>query len=99
MIHAIRNVVPAIDFGHGITTKEITAGQPVIVWLQTIYNRQAYDFMLQCGGSVNKISDYEYAVTFATPGSYALKLVISSKDKSITLQSNILNLTVTEQNG
>ena len=96
MIQTIRKVAPLIDFGHGITAKQVTAGQPVTIWLQTIYNREVYDFMLQSTGTVTKISDYEYVVAYPAPGSYEVGLSVVSKDKSIALQSNILTLNVTE---
>lgn len=99
MISEYKNLVPAIDFGLGLNTVTVPAGQPVTVWLQTLYNQQAYTFALQTTGAVNKISNYQYTVTFATPGTYTLQLAVTPADKSIALMSNILDLTVTEPNG
>ena len=94
MISEYKNLTPAIDFGLGLTTMQATAGQPVTVWLQTLYNRQAYTFMLQCEGTVNKISDYRYEVTFATPGSYTIQLAVTPVNKGASLMSNTIDLTV-----
>ena len=99
MITDLKTIAPAIDFGLGLTTLQAQAGQPVTVWLQTLYNRQAYTFILQCTGTVTKVSNYQYRVTFATPGNYTLQMAVTPVSKGTTRMSNILDLTVTEPNG
>ena len=99
MISDLKTLTPSIDFGLGLTTLQAQAGQPVTVWLQTLYNQQAYTFILQCTGTVTKVSNYQYKVTFATPGTYTLQLAVTPVNKGTSLMSNILDLTVTEPNG
>lgn len=94
MINDLKHLPPAIDFGFGTTKTQATVGQPVTVWLQTLYNKEAYIFYLQCTGTVTKISDYQYRVTFSTPGEHTIQLAVTPKTKAAGLQSNILDLTV-----
>lgn len=95
MISDFKTLPPVIDFGLGTTALQVQAGTPVTVWLQTLYNPQAYTFMLQCQGTVNKISNYRYEVTFATAGNYTIQLAVMPVKKGTTsLMSNILDLTV-----
>lgn len=95
MIKELKNIPPAIDFGNGNTIMSIDAGETVTVWLCTLYNRQAYNFNLHADGQeAVRISDYEYRVTPALPGNYKLQMAILSIDKTISLVSNQLTLTV-----
>lgn len=100
MIGTIQSIAPKIDFGQGRVTLQAQAGQPVVVWLQTVYNKSYYTFTLQTTGTVIKISDYEYHVTFSTPGTYTVQMAVARANKKETpLMSNILDLTVIQPNG
>jgi hypothetical protein len=94
MIHDLKNAAPSITFGFGALAKEVAAGEPATVWLSTLYNQDAYVFSLQCEGAVQAVSNYEYEVTFSTAGTYSIQLLVSTKTKGASLQSNILTLTV-----
>lgn len=96
MITILRNLQPAIDFGSGRATASTTVGQPVVVWLQTIYNQDTFTFTLQTAGDITKISNYEYLVSFNEPGIYTVQLIASTIGKTKSIASNILNLNVTE---
>lgn len=85
---------PQIDFGLGFTKTETTTGTPVTVWLNTLYNSDAYVFVLSAEGNVTKISDYEYQVVFYETGTYGMKVQVVSKTKKISLQSNTITVTV-----
>ena len=95
MIQQLKNIPPFIDFGFGITQVQVTAGQPVTVWLTTLYNQDVYTFSLTAQGTVTKISNYEYVVAQTQPGTYTIKLGVNTSDKKISLVSNILTLIVT----
>ena len=95
MIQQLKNIPPFIDFGFGITHTHVTAGKPVTVWLNTLYNQEVYGFTLHATGVVTKISNYEYVVTYPLPGTYTLRLGVSTPDKKISLESNILTVIVT----
>lgn len=96
MIHALRTTTPFIDLGFGITQQEVPAGTPVTVWVNTLYNQEVYSFTLTAPGAViTKISNYEYSLTYATPGTYTISLGVSNTGKKTSLASNILTITVT----
>jgi hypothetical protein len=95
MIEQLKNLSPIITFGFGTIQKQINAGQPVTVWLNTIYNQEAYTFTLAAAGAVvTKISNYEYSVSYTAAGSYTISLAVNSTNKTISLVSNILTVTV-----
>ncbi|KGO91742.1 PKD domain-containing protein [Flavobacterium subsaxonicum] len=95
MIQQLKTLTPFIHFGLGANQKQVAAGQPVTIWLDTLYNQEAYTFRLAAVGSqITKISNYEYQVTYAAAGSYTINFTVNSADKTISLASNTLNLTV-----
>lgn len=95
MIQELRNTKPFIDFGLGITATTVKTGEAVTVWLSTLYNADVYETGLTSpGGTSTKISDYEYEVSYATPGTHEISLTVSSTARKISLQSNTLTLTV-----
>jgi hypothetical protein len=96
MIQQLKNLTPFIDFGFGNTQRQVTVNTPVTVWLNTLYNQDAYAFtLLANGAAVTPISNYEYTVTCPAPGTYTLSLAVGTPDKKISLASNILTLIVT----
>jgi len=95
MIQQLKNITPFIDFGFGITKTEVAANTPVTVWLNTLYNQEVYGFTLHATGVVSKISNYEYEVRYPQPGTYSIKLGVSTSNKKISLDSNILTVIVT----
>ena len=95
MIQQLKNITPFIDFGFGITKTEVAANTPVTVWLNTLYNQEVYGFTLRATGVVSKISNYEYEVRYPQPGTYTIKLGVSTSNKKISLDSNILTVIVT----
>lgn len=95
MIHELKTLTPYIVFNGGVTLHRATAGQAVNVWLETLYNAQAYTFTLTAvGGTVTKISGYEYRVTYTSPGAYSIYITVNSADKKISLKSNILEINI-----
>jgi hypothetical protein len=92
MIQQLKNIPPFIDFGFGVTKQEVAVNTTVTVWLNTLYNQEVYGFTLHATGVVSKISNYEYEVRYPQPGTYTIKLGVSTTDKKISLDSNILTL-------
>lgn len=95
MIQQLRDIVPAINFDFGLSEKTISAGSDVIVWLDSIYNQDAYSFGISAVGSseINIISNYQYTITYDTPGTYEITVNVSIKGKS-SKTSNTLTITV-----
>lgn len=94
MIEQLKTIKPFISFGNGVTQKEIQSGQTVTVWLGTLYNQNIYSSTLVTGGTVQKVSNYEYRVTFTAPGTHSIYLVVTTKVKGSDLQSNTITLNV-----
>lgn len=94
MIEELKNIRPFISFGSGVTQREVQAGETVTVWLGTLYNQNIYSFTLVAGGTVHKVSNYEYRVTYTTPGTHTIYLVVNTKVKGSDLQSNTITLNV-----
>lgn len=96
MIHQFKNQTPFISFGFGVTQKIATAASQTTIWLNTLYNEDEYDFSLTAtGAGINKVSNYEYAINSISRGTYTFSLRVTSKDKRISLDSNVLTLIVT----
>ncbi|RZJ75867.1 MAG: hypothetical protein EOO45_04275 [Flavobacterium sp.] len=96
MITQLKNVVPNISFGFGITNMTIPAYEPFTVWVDTLYNQKEYVAQLQRVPDikiVRKISDYQFEVIFRSPGTYDVQLTLTRKN-SKPIMSNILTLTV-----
>jgi plastocyanin len=94
MIEQLKNAPPFIDFGFGRTHLQVAVGEPVTVWLNTLYNQDVYSFNLTARGTITKISNYEYEVMYTQPGSYEVKLGVSTSNKKVSLESNVLTLIV-----
>ncbi|KOS07005.1 hypothetical protein AM493_13910 [Flavobacterium akiainvivens] len=95
MIHALTHTLPAISFGFGQIEKTAAVNLPLTVWLDTLYRLDAYTFTLAAAGAtVTKISNYEYTVVYPTPGSYTISMTVNNVAKTISLESNILSITI-----
>jgi hypothetical protein len=97
MIEQLKNAPPFIDFGFGRTHLQAAVGEPITVWLNTLYNKEQYNFNLLTRGTVTKISNYEYEIIYNQPGSYEVKLSVSTSNKKISLESNVLTITVSDE--
>jgi len=96
MIHELKNITPFISFDFGITQTQAAVSQLVTIWLSTLYNQEAYTFVLSAPGAVvTKITNYEYFVAYPSAGSYQVSLTVVNTEKTTNLVSNILNLTIT----
>lgn len=96
MIVEYRTLIPFIDFGFGYDTKTAAIGEPVTVWLNTIYNPGYSSFISYdtTKASMVKISEYEYQLTYTEAGTHEIFIDISARDKALKLTSNTITLTV-----
>ncbi|MCO6147520.1 hypothetical protein [Flavobacterium sp. NRK1] len=93
----IQHIKPSIDFGFGATQKREETYTPVTLWLSTLYNTSAYTFEVlfpPSGGSLQKISDYEYRITYVDSGTYEISMAVTQKATGIRLVSNPVTLTI-----
>lgn len=96
MITDIRKAPPFIHFGYGKIKTSLPHGQPFRIYLESIYNN-GYDVIVSApvAAVVLKISDSEFQITLPAAGSFQLSLVVSDKDKTISIESNLLSITST----
>ena len=96
MILDERNKKPFINFGFNLIEKTAPSGVFIDVYLDSIYNLDEYDsFTLSStGATVTKVNNYYYKVKYSTSGSYTINMTIQNRDKSIVLNSNIINITI-----
>ena len=95
LIDEVKNKVPRIHFGFNQPIATVTAGTQVSIYQDTIYNPDMYSLPLPpFGGVVISNSLNEIVVRFDTPGVYPISIVQTTKDKTITLNSNEITLTV-----
>lgn len=91
----IQHIQPQIDLGFGVTQKSVGVQNAVTVWLNTLYNEDAYSFVLLLSqGSYTKMSDYEYILYYTQPGTYTISLIVTQKATGMRLESNTLTLTI-----
>jgi hypothetical protein len=94
MIQELKSSAPSISFGFGLTETSLSVDMSVTVWLSTIYNQSVYSFQLvAAGATIIKVSNYEYRLTYSTPGSKDIYLNVSTKEKQ-TLKSNTITVIV-----
>lgn len=95
MITELLHVTPDIDFGFGWQHATTGISYPVTVWLNTVYNSNDYTvaFVAPPGSKTTKLSDYEYSISYNTPGAYELQLEVYTRS-GLKLISNTITLTV-----
>jgi hypothetical protein len=95
MIQEIKSTTPVIDFGFGLSSLTALVGVPVTVWLQSLHNKDSYDFSINAADAlVIKVSDYQYSITFSTPGIRGVIMNVGTKDKLKGYVSNQITITV-----
>ncbi len=95
LIDVVKRETPRLHFG--FNQREITAsvGETITIYQDTIYNPDMYSnpIVTSTGGTV-----YAYLniieVSYATTGIKTLSATISNLDRSIELESNVLNITI-----
>lgn len=91
-----QNLIPAIDFGFGQRERNALVGQNVTIYQNTIYSSDIYDVAERPIGAVTISQDLnKLVIRYNTAGTYTVQLAIGTKDKSLTIQSNELKITVT----
>lgn len=98
MIYELQHMPPAIDFGFGITSISIKAGETVTVWQNTL-RPPGYKYKFTAvGARITTVSNFEYKLTYTTPGRYqaSIETIINvfGEDPNRGSLSNILKITV-----
>lgn len=95
LIDAVKREIPRLHFG--FNQREITAsvGQTITIYQDTIYNEDEYSKpLVDCLGTVTQNDLNLIKVSFPTTGNKTLSIIQSNNDKTITLNSNVLNITI-----
>lgn len=95
LIDEVKNKVPRLHFG--FNQREITAGvgETITIYQDTIYNENEYSKpLVDCLGTVTQNDLNLIKVSFPTTGAKTLSIIQSNNDKTITLNSNVLNITI-----
>ena len=95
-INGAINLVPKLHFG--FNQREITAavGSTILIYQDTIYNSDEYSLpLVDCVGANIIQNDLNLIkVSFSSTGTYALSVIQTNKEKTITVNSNVLNITI-----
>lgn len=96
LLDVSRNKVPRLHFG--FNQRQITAsvGQTIVIYQDTIYNENEYDkpIVYSAGATVTLDDINIIKVSYSTTGAKTLSVVIANASKTITLDSNTLNITI-----
>jgi hypothetical protein len=96
LLDSVRNLIPRLHFG--FNQRQITAsvGQTIIIYQDTIYNESEYakPIVFSAGATVTLEDMNIIKVSYSTTGAKTLSAVITNNSKSITLNSNVLNITI-----
>lgn len=96
LIDEVKNIVPRLHFG--FNQREITAraGDTILIYQDTIYNADMYSnpIVTSTGGTVTRADLNIIEVSFATSGAKTLSAMVVNLDRSIELESNVLNITI-----
>jgi hypothetical protein len=96
LVDVVKNAVPRLHFG--FNQREITAraGSTITIYQDTIYNADMYSdpIVTSTGGTVTRADLNIIEVSFATTGAKTLSAMIANLDRSIELESNVLNITI-----
>jgi hypothetical protein len=95
-INGAINLVPKLHFG--FNQREITApaASTIFIYQDTIYNSDEYSLpLVDCVGANIIQNDLNLIkVSFSSTGTYALSVIQTNKEKTITVNSNVLNITI-----
>lgn len=96
LIGDIKNAIPKIHFGFNQRVITANVGQVITIYQDTIYNENEYDKpILTAPGATIIQSDINIIkVSFSTTGAKTVSAAISNSSKSITVESNVLNITI-----
>jgi hypothetical protein len=96
-IDGVKNVVPKIHFGFNQRQITATVGQTITIYQDTIYNSDEYPTpsVKSTGATIIQTDMNLIKVSFATTGVKTLFIEQLNNDKTITVNSNVLNITIT----
>lgn len=96
LIDIVKGVIPRLHFG--FNQRDITArgNEKITIYQDTVYNANEYfvPLVTAIGGTVTRADLNIIEVSFATSGNYNLSATVANNDRTIELESNVLNITI-----
>lgn len=88
--------IPFIHFGFSVTKKTVAVDEEVIFYIDNNYSLDNYDVNIafDTGGSLTKINDNKYSISFDSIGVKNLSFNLASKKLFTEKTSNNLEITV-----
>lgn len=89
------NAEPYIHFGFGQREKTIVVNREFYIYQDTLYDSTIYDIdTAPFSSTIISYNLNKFLLKYTSPGAYTVQLAIGTKDKSLTIQSNELKITV-----
>jgi hypothetical protein len=91
-----KNVVPKIHFGFNQRQINASVGQTITIYQDTVYNEDEYYVasLVSPGVTITQLDLNLIKVSFATTGAKTLSITVSNNDRTIEINSNVLNITI-----
>lgn len=95
-IDGVRNLVPKLHFGFNQKVITASVGQTITIYQDTIYNENEYYVasLVSAGATITQLDLNLIKVSFATTGNKTLSIIVSNNDRTIEINSNVLNITI-----
>ena len=95
-INGAINLIPKLHFGFNQREITATAGSTIFIYQDTIYNSDEYYVasLVSPGVTITQLDLNIIKVSFATPGAKTLSITVSNNDRTIEINSNVLNITI-----
>lgn len=95
-IDGVKNNAPILHFGFNQRKITASVGQTITIYQDTIYNPDMYSnpIVTSTGGTITQANLNIIKVSFTTTGAKTLSAMIANNDRSIELESNVLNITI-----
>jgi hypothetical protein len=95
-IDGVRNLVPKLHFGFNQKVITATTGSTILIYQDTVYNEDEYYVasLVSAGATITQLDLNLIKVSFASTGSKTLSITVSNNDRTIEINSNVLNITI-----
>jgi hypothetical protein len=96
LIDEVKNFTPRIHFGFNQKQIIASVGQTITIYQDTIYNSDKYYVasLVSAGATTTQLDLNLIKVSFASTGSKTLSITVVNNDRTIEINSNVLNITI-----
>ncbi len=95
-INGAINLVPKLHFGFNQRQIIASVGQTITIYQDTVYNENEYyvPSLVSAGATITQLDLNLIKVSFASTGSKTLSATVANNDRTIEINSNVLNITI-----